>query len=273
SNVDADIWGMSLQGDGKIVVAGNYSFGGSIQEFFTLARYNANGTLDTSFGGTGIVSLTPLRTPYHNDQARAVVIQPDGKIVASGFVQPATTFAASEWALARFNTDGSLDSSFGSGGEVSMAINGTPVYGVGDTAIGVALQADGKIVVGGGHSDGSNSGFAIGRFNTDGSLDTAFNGTGLVTTTIGAGARAMAIQPVDGKIVMVGGSSSGATAVRYLAADPTIGSFTAASNPVTSGSNETLTVSNITDNNLSSSITQVAIYLDSNNDGILEPGS
>ena len=272
---DGAIWGMTLQTDGKIVVAGNSSTGTS-SEFFTVARYNANGTLDTSFAGTGVVTLPHLRTsnPSDDDEARGVAIQPDGKIVATGWVQPDTIFAASEWALARFNTDGSLDSSFGSGGEVSLAIEGAPVYTYGDNANAIALQADGKIVVAGTHSENGHS-IAVGRFNTDGSLDTTFNGTGVLTTQVGTGSYglALAIQPADGKIVVVGNSSLGVAAVRYLATDPTIGSFTSASNPVTSGSNEALTVSNITDSNPSSSITQVAIYLDSNSDGKLEPGT
>jgi uncharacterized delta-60 repeat protein len=170
------------------------------------------------------------------------------------------------------NSDGTLDSSFGAGGEVLQEV--VPGAGVSDTAYAMGLQADGKIVVAGTHNGASQS-FALGRFNMDGSLDTTFNGTGLVTTVIGAGsdARGMAIQPADGKIIVVGGSSLGAAAARYLSADPKIGSFTASSNPVASGSNETLTVANLSDSNPSSSITQVAIYVDSNGDGKLEAGS
>jgi uncharacterized delta-60 repeat protein len=273
SNIDAEIDGMTLQSDGKIVVAGYSTITGPKGRFFTVARYNANGTLDSTFGPnhTGIVSLPPSGS-YHNDEAFGVVIQADGKIVAVGNVSPARYY--DEWALARFNSDGSLDGTFGSGGEVIQEV--VAGAGVSDIAFAVAMQSDGKIVAAGTHSyGGSAESFALGRFNSDGSLDSTFNGTGIVTTQVGTGsdARGMAIQPADGKIVVAGGSSLGAAVARYLAADPQIGSFTASPNPTPAGSTITLTVSNITDINPSSSITQVAIYVDSNGDGKLEAGT
>jgi uncharacterized delta-60 repeat protein len=273
SNVDAEINGMALQADDKITVAGYFTIAGSNGRYFTVARYNANGYLDTTFGPshTGIVSLPPSGA-YHNDWASSVVIQSDGKIVAAGSATPARYY--SEWTLARFNADGTLDSTFGSGGEVIQEV--VPGAGVSDIAFAVTLQSDGKIVATGTHNYGnSGSSFALGRFNPDGSLDTTFNGTGIVTTLIGTGcdARGLAIQPSDGKIVVVGGSSLGAAAARYLASNPTVGSFTASSNPVSAGSSITLTISSLTDPNPSSNITQVAVYLDSNGDGKLEPGS
>src|SRR5439155_13341699 len=121
SNVDAEINGMVLQSDGKLVVAGYFTIAGPNGRYFTVARYNANGTLDTTFGPnhTGIVSLPPSGT-YHSDSATSVMIQADGKIVAVGNVTPARYY--DEWALTRFNSDGSLDGTFGSGGEVIQEV-------------------------------------------------------------------------------------------------------------------------------------------------------
>ncbi len=117
-------WAAVLQPDGKIVAAGLASAD------FALARYNTNGSLDTSFGTGGKVT-----TSFEgSDQARAVVLQPDGKIVAVGWDNGV------EFALARYNTDGLLDSSFGTGGKVTTDFGGS------DAALAAVLQSDGKIV-------------------------------------------------------------------------------------------------------------------------------
>jgi uncharacterized delta-60 repeat protein len=276
----AEINGMALQSDGKIIVAGYVSLAGLDGQQFTVARYNVNGSLDTTFGAnhTGLVSLQPLAA-RHPDRAYGVVIQSDGKIVAAGQLA-APSGANFEWALARLNSDGTLDGTFGSGGVVTQEI--VAGAGVNDVAYAVKLQVDGKLVVAGTHDADNRSGqeaFALGRFNPDGSLDTTFHGTGLVTTMVGTGsdARGVLIQPADGKIVVAGGAIvNGAwnfAVARYVATDPRIGSFTASPDPVATGSNVTLTASNITDTNPGGSITQVAFYLDSNGDGKLEPGS
>jgi uncharacterized delta-60 repeat protein len=273
SNPFAGIDGMTLQSDGKLVVAGYVGPAGVNSKQFTVARYNVNGTLDTSFGAahTGIVSLPPDTA---GDGANSVVIQADGKIVAAGYVSP----RYAEWAIARFSSDGSLDSAFGSGGVVTQDATGG--YSDSLEAFAVTLQSDSKIVVAG--TDGGSFGVGtieVGRYNADGTLDTSFNGTGLVSTPIGSGCDAfgVVIQPADGKIVIAGEASVNGVrqfaVARYVATDPFIGSFTASVNPVTAGSSTNLTVSNITDSNPNSSITQLAFYLDSNGDGKLEPGS
>jgi uncharacterized delta-60 repeat protein len=266
---------VALQPDGKIVVAGSVSVSNvGVGYTFTVARYNSNGTLDTSFGGTGVVYVSPDML----GQAHGVVIQPDARIVAvgrlamrdaSGYWQPR------QWALARLNPDGSLDGTFGTGGEVTVSV--VPGSGVSDEAFGVTLQSNGKLVVAGTHNIVSNSeSFALGRFNADGSLDTTFYGTGLLTTTIGTSseARGVLIQPADGKVVVAGGATvngvSNFAVARYLAGDPAIGSFTASAYTVTAGSSVTLTASNITDANPNSSITQVAFYL---NGSLLDYGT
>src|SRR5207248_2442182 len=122
--------------------------------------------------------------------AKDVVIQPDGKIVAVGDQQDPYV-----WDVVRLNSNGSFDTSFGGTGIVRTTF--------GTYATGVALQADGKIVVAGDDSPHSLP-TVLARFNTDGSLDTTFNGTGVFTGTAGGALTDVAIQPADGKIVTVG---------------------------------------------------------------------
>ncbi len=156
---------------------------------------NTSGSLDLSFDADGI-ALTDLSGV--EDFGRAVVLQPDSKIVVVGYAR--TNGALYEFALARYDADGSLDTSFGNGtGMVTENFDG------GDSrANAVSLQSDGKIVVAGSaHND-----FALARFNVDGSLDTSFGPgqTGKVTTNFGIIDRglAVAIDPIDGSIVVVG---------------------------------------------------------------------
>src|SRR6266536_6168109 len=150
------------------------------------------GALDPSFGTGGQVT-----TDFGGfDSAQAVAVQSDGKILAAG------SSGGGDFALARYNADGTLDSTFGSGGKLTTDFGGF------DVALGVALQADGKIVaVGGG---GSGSDFALARYNADGSLDASFGSGGMVTTDFGGfeAATAVAIQG-DGKIVVTGSTFSG----------------------------------------------------------------
>ena len=120
--------------------------------------------LDTSFGTGGKLTTAFGST---TDHANAIALQSDGKIIAAGraYIGYSNVFA-----LARYNTDGSLDISFGTGGKVTTAF-GTSV----DYATAIALQSDGKIVVAGASSTGAYSTvFALARYNADGSLDSSF---------------------------------------------------------------------------------------------------
>jgi len=182
---------VAIQLDGKIVAAG-LVFTGEFTSNFAIARYNPDGSLDTSFGSGGEV-----RTDFNSGRsfANAVAVQPDGKILAAG-----ATFVGgvgNEWALARYNGDGSLDASFGTGGLV--------ITDIAPEIIDLALQPDGKIVAGG---RGSGN-FALARYNPDGSLDTSFGTGGKVATDWGRDDAifSVALQP-DGKIVAAGDSLS-----------------------------------------------------------------
>jgi len=185
-----------LQSDGKIVLAGFASNGKDTD--FALVRLNADGTLDAKFGSEGKV-LTPIG--LSNDQGGfGAVLQSDGKIVVVGHSDNGTD---SDVVVLRYNTDGSLDSSFGKDGIVT-----TDVGGHGELAYGVALQSDGKVVLVGGSNDGKQQDLLVARYDTDGSLDAKFGSGGIVTSNFGSGFSegiGVVIQP-DGSIVVSGAS-------------------------------------------------------------------
>lgn len=181
--------GVAIQTDGKIVVAGAGPRPSTRYDFI-LARYNTDGSLDSSFGSGGVVTTDFFRG---DDIARAIAIQSDGKIVIAG--EGSVFGTGLDFAVVRFNTDGSLDSTFGTWGKVTSDFLGD------DRAYDVAIQQDGKIVVG-----GEGRGFGAMRLNTDGSLDPTFGAGGKVSTLFfeaPQGCRALAIQP-DGKVVLGG---------------------------------------------------------------------
>jgi uncharacterized delta-60 repeat protein len=191
---------VALQGDGKIVVAGE-AFISSDGEF-ALARYNTDGSLDATFG-EGDGKVTTNLDPVENDAALAVAIQADGKIVAAGYVRRNLFDPGypADFAVARFNADGSPDVDFGVGGTVT-----TDVESDSDEASGVAIQADGRIVAAGPvHVPSATVDFGLARYTSNGSLDTTFGGDGKVTTDFGNSdsAAGVAIQ-ADGRIVAAG---------------------------------------------------------------------
>jgi uncharacterized delta-60 repeat protein len=201
---------MIQQADGKLVVAG-YSSNGSNDDF-ALARYNANGSLDTGFDGDGKVT-TAIGTSY--DRGFSVIQQVDGKLVVAGSSWNGSNY---DVALVRYNADGSLDTGFDGDGKVT-----TDMGAANDYAQSVIQQADGKLVVAGSSWNGSNADVALVRYNADGSLDTGFDGDGKVTTDMGGNNdwAFSVIQQTDGKLVVAGYSSNGSNddvaLVRYNA--------------------------------------------------------
>ena len=169
---------VALQSDGKIIVGGEAGNPGIV------VRLNTNGTIDTSFGTNGVVSIR-----YRDVQnfTVAVAVQSDGKILAVGTGLP------QGGQLVRLNSDGSLDTSFGNGGSVGLA----------QTAAGLLLQPDGNILVDGAIAGQSTR--VIQRFTTTGQPDSTF-GTG-GTASLVAGAGLMALQS-DGKILVASGTLS-----------------------------------------------------------------
>ncbi len=177
--------------------------GGSDTATVNVTVTDVNDPLDLSFGLRGKVLTDFTYTASSNNLAQGMAVQADGKMVAAGYTQTGGNY---DFALARYNIDGSLDTTFGAGGKVTTDF-GSPS----DFAYSVALQADGKIVVAGTSHNGSNSDFALARYNPDGSLDTTFGTGGKLTTPVGSDrddAHSVALQ-ADGKIVVAGLSNSG----------------------------------------------------------------
>jgi uncharacterized delta-60 repeat protein len=192
-----------VQPDDKIVVAAVVFDGAnpSMARNFYVIRYDPNGTLDQTFGNGGISTFAFTATLDRED-AYGLALQPDGKILVGGSISDATSAAG----VARLNSDGSLDTTFGSGGKV-MFVYASKENG---QVFKIKVQADGKIVLGG----TSNGKFGFARLNANGSFDTSFNG-GKFTVNVSAqknsndgGFEDIAIQP-DGKYVACGLSGSG----------------------------------------------------------------
>lgn len=141
---------VAIQPDGKIVVGGSVGIGGSFA--YTLVRVTSGGGLDMGFGAQGMVT-----TPFSgkNDYGRAVALQPDGRIILAGEI---ADFGARDFGLARYLADGSLDTSFGTGGLLQIDF-----FGDFDSAYDVLVQPDGKIVAGGSAKNGFSGLFGVVR--------------------------------------------------------------------------------------------------------------
>ncbi|WP_329342860.1 calcium-binding protein [Streptomyces sp. NBC_00663] len=196
---------LALQADGKIVVVGSSWRGYENCCWFTVARYNTDGTLDTGFGGGDGRVFTDFGAP---DEARDVAVQPDGKIVAVGT-------GGGQVAVARYNADGTPDASFG-GGDGQVSTDPAPEsQEEGGDGRALALQPDGKIVVGG-EVGTTRFDFVLLRYTASGALDTSFSGDGIERTDFGdyESVEGLAVQP-DGKIVAAGGSGGRFALARY----------------------------------------------------------
>jgi len=203
--------GVAIQPDGKIVVVGTADLSATSWSF-ALVRYDTHGNLDTTFGLGGIVA-----TNFNNSVAHRVAIQTDGKIVVAGYANVGGHFG---FALARYlPEDGSLDPSFDHDGKVTTAAS---YFGFFDAVpYDVDIQPDGKILIGGNAgrtaTSDNSSDFVLARYNSDGSLDLAFNHDGIVTTNFAGQteqAYRIALQP-DGKIVSAGWAGSDFALARH----------------------------------------------------------
>jgi uncharacterized delta-60 repeat protein len=208
---------MVAQKDGKLVVVGVATTGGD--SAFVLARFTPDGRLDTTFNGTGMVTTDFGAT---DDNAKAVTIQPDGKIVAAGW-------SADGIAIARYLPDGRLDASFGGTGKVTQS------FASGAYPFSVAVQADGKLVLAGAVRPSALyiNHVAVFRFGANGALDTSFGTGGMVETDLGrqfqAGVKVLV--QADGRLVVPASNSTGTidagfAIVRYKSdgsLDPTFG--------------------------------------------------
>ena len=196
---------LKIQPDGKIVVAGYDN--PPNQVFVAMARYNVDGSPDTTFDGDG--KLTASISGF--DRGYGLALQPDGKMLVVGTAQTSSS-SPTFFGLMRLMPNGVFDTSFGNGGKVILSN-----FGVG---LDVALQSDGKIITAGlGSGSATASDFTVARFLPNGSPDVSFDGDGKATINIldEDTARAVVIQP-NGKIVVGGQSLGGGMGVHLSAA-------------------------------------------------------
>jgi uncharacterized delta-60 repeat protein len=194
-----------ITGDGKIIAAGtSYGYTQFGRDAFALARYNSNGTIDTTFGNSGFVRAYVFGSTVDNSYSCALsaILQPDGKILAGGYLLDSVNHYS--YAVARFNSNGSLDNTFGpNGGTITTHIYGNSSND--DYANDLALQSDGKIILVG----SSGASFSAARFTKNGFLDNSFGNNGTVMFNIngsannGDAALSVAVQP-DDKIIIGG---------------------------------------------------------------------
>ena len=175
------------------MATGSISINAEFELIFALARYHPNGVLDNSFGTSGVV-ITQFG--WNHAMGSAVVMRPGGKIMAAGSVR-IDPLVDSDFALARFNPDGLLDSTFGSGGLVTIDFGGS------DYASDLTLHYDGKIVIGGTTRDSTGvNNFALARYMPP-LLDEPEGGAGMRSFDVGASGGTFTFGPV--KIVIPAG--------------------------------------------------------------------
>jgi len=207
---------LAIQADGKIVAAGSTLVPATTFVMFALARYNTNGSLDSTFGSGGKVTTQVVSGDGEDDEIFALAIQPDGRILAAGLANFAQDFG-----VVRYQSNGSLDASFGTNGVVTTDFNGTI-----DRARGMVLQIDGKIVLAGSanQTTGATGDFGLARYNPNGSLDQTFGAAGRITTDFNSNPDTCwgVARQSDNKIVAVGATSpinnSNFALTRYQAA-------------------------------------------------------
>lgn len=199
-----------IQPDGKIVIAGSSTLVGGVTEFL-IARFNTDGSIDTTFGGngTGYISVPIVLAGAIGDIANALDLQPDGKIVVAGTSLGTSVTApfvtVNRFALVRLNTDGTVDTTFGTNGRVVTQINTSSI------ANDVVVQPDGKIVAGGQSTVGALIGgtieFALARYLTTGALDPSFGTGGITTTPINIAASINSLALDDCRRIVAAGIS------------------------------------------------------------------
>ena len=216
-------YGLARQADGKYVVVGVTDAGGGVPNNFAITRLNADGTLDTSFSGDGKLTLDL----GFEDQAHAVAIQADGRIVVAGQ-------AASDIAVVRLLPDGTLDPSFNDV-PVPTAENGDGIHrfslGGTEAARAVAIQGNGAIVVAGFSDVGGTRDFAVARLLPTGLLDPSFDGDGWTTVDFSWSETGEALLLLSDGRMLVGGPADGGSADFAVAQLLPNGSLDPAFNP------------------------------------------
>jgi uncharacterized delta-60 repeat protein len=229
---NAQAFAVIQQADNKLVVVGR-ALNSNAQPTgdFAVVRYNPNGSLDTSFSDDGIVLTPPHSTTASDvfeDRAHAVIETPEHKLVVAGFSGTATD---SDFAMVRYNQNGSLDLNFSPIGQAGKVTSDFGNHG-NDAIFSMIQQADGKLFVAGFSNNGTSDDFAVARYNADGSFDTTFNSDGKQRNSLSAGddQGLSVIQQTDGKYLVAGYSTANGNEdialVRYLTdgrLDPSFG--------------------------------------------------
>lgn len=192
---------VAVQADGKIVAVGLCTNTAGTANFYVV-RYNSNGSIDTTFATNGFLNFDMSGGLYY-DEAQTVKIQPDGKILVGGIVGSISN--RYYLGVLRLNTNGSIDTTFGTQGKSIFAMTGLTTSSSNNYALNdIALQTDGKIVVAGMY----NYKYSIARLNTDGSLDLDFSNDGKVTVDFGTNIEeAKKIKILSDSRILIGGSS------------------------------------------------------------------
>lgn len=191
---------IAMQADGKIVVAGTGENG--FNNNFAVVRYKHDGKVDSSFGTSGRV-MTEVAIGSIPCHVQTVLVQPDGKILLTGFTDNSVDV---DFVAIRYMPDGTLDAGFGTGGKVAnTTATGYAMHG------SSVLQPDGKILVCGTVMTATDADYAVVRYKSDGALDSSFNGTGIAvysnSSVQSEMCMAIKLQP-DGKIVLGGYSGT-----------------------------------------------------------------
>ncbi len=204
-NSNGNAYALALQTDGKIIMAGGCvlpSAGGAPSFDFCATRLNLDGSFDTTFASSGkfFQAIGPGA-----DNAYAAALQPDGKLVLAGSCWNGSN---NDFCLARVNTDGTLDTSLAPNSALGAGRLLLPMGSLADEARAVAVQGDGKILIGGYCSNGIDNVFCMARVNSDGSLDTTFGTLGKLMLPLGNNttnnqASGLALQR-DGKSLIIG---------------------------------------------------------------------
>ncbi|HEX8915690.1 MAG TPA: hypothetical protein VF796_25275 [Humisphaera sp.] len=225
--------GLAVDGSGRLYVAGGVT-AGAADEDVAVARFTAGGLLDPGFGGgKGWVTteLASASNPNADDTANAVAVTPAGKLLVAGRSSPDSD-KPGRFALVQYTTSGSLDTGFGGGtGKVLTNLNPDPLsnskkadhLNLSFNGQGLAVTGAGKIVVAGygsgtsfkdGYAYAQTEAVGVARYNSNGSLDTSFNGTGKKVTTKFDWAKGVAVDGA-GKVVVAGGLDSKAGLLRF----------------------------------------------------------
>lgn len=205
NNVENQGYGAAIQPDGKILVVGRHKT--LIYSDFCILRYNPDGTLDQTFGNSGMITYD---IDTRNDYAAGLALLEDGKIVVGGYSERSnfSQLPYHQGAIIRLNNDGTLDTTFGNQGKVKVPLSTT----AGFKAFNFKMQPDGKLLLAG--SLGPSP--CIWRGNADGTTDTTFSGNGYDTFISSAWVQGIDIRP-DGKIILVGANSGLTELIGFIA--------------------------------------------------------